>query len=155
MANNNKRHYNKRKKLVKGEPGDLIQMDDGQREFLKVHGKYVHNPEMELAMLEDEPSMYSKATFGAPLPWEKQMDHQDWKHFKTAKARKFKCKCSEAEVSGTYKLVPEVAKGGQDQVVSVYCVQCKEFIQMVKRSVTNRRLARDPMINGPHQDRRR
>lgn len=35
--------------------------------------------------------------------------------------------------------------------VAVQCKQCKEHIQFVKRSMSNRRAARDPLVSGPHQ----
>jgi hypothetical protein len=38
-----------------------------------------------------------------------------------------------------------------DMHVAVKCKQCKEHIQFVKRTMSNRRAACDPLVAGPHQ----
>ena len=184
---NNKRQKNwiKRKKAAAGakEPGDLIPMSDHQREFLKVHNKYVHNPEMELILAQDTPSDRPNMVFGVnPLPWEIPLTTQDMKHLQQAKEKKYTCKNSQCsahdqEAVADYYIVthkreiphsdtgdPIIDKaqnaidlrrfGRRENVciyVAVQCKKCKQHIQFVKRSLSHRRAARDPLVSGPHQ----
>lgn len=79
--------YRKRKQELR-EPGDLIQMDNFQREFLELRGKYVENKEMELEMAADTPSGKNKMSFGSELLfWEQQLTAQDFKHLEQAKKK--------------------------------------------------------------------
>ena len=113
MNNPKKKSWVKRKKEAAGalRPGDLIPMAGFQREFLELHGKYVHNPEMELIMAQNEPTNKRFMNFGTtPLPWEVPVTAQDMENLKTAQRRVFVCKnkhCSayDQEAAGTYGVV--------------------------------------------------
>lgn len=176
-----------RKKRAAGglQPGDLIPMLDHQREFLKVHGKFVYNPEMELIMAADPKTNKKDMRFGnSPLPWELPVTAQDLIHLQQARQRTFKCKnkhCDmfEKETSVIYKTVIHKKEiphsntgnkeidaihndmalrrfGKREQVcmhIEVCCSKCRQHIQYVKRTMSNRRAAEDPYVSGPHQNR--
>lgn len=175
---------NKREKL----PGSDIPMDDGQRAFLELHGKFVDNPEMELCMNDPElKSEKDRMKFGAePLPWEKALTAQEILHLNEARAKTFTCHDKHCPSGGKphgkveYRLVvhrkrlEHLAGHGNNLVtreinrqlrkrygprelqyhhIGVFCKQCKRLIHFVKFNATNRRLAEDPYISGPHQKR--
>ena len=104
------KNKSKRKTMETLEPGDLIPMSGFQREFLKLHDKYVHNPEMELILASNEPTD-RRMNFGAnPLPWELSMTNQDTKHLKQAQQKLYvcknlKCKNHEKEATADYCIV--------------------------------------------------
>ena len=116
-----------------------------------------------------------------PLPWEKQLTMQETKHLQDAKEKTYKCKnkqCTMYEKSAGklfvvmhQKEVPHSKTGGNvlDKLmnnlyvrrfgikrntcfhIEVVCAFCKQHIQYVKYSDSNRRIAQDPRISGPHQ----
>jgi hypothetical protein len=189
MSNIKRRNRVKHKKEVAGalKPGDLIPMPDHQREFLELHGKYVHNPEMELIMAQYEPTNKRFMNFGnTPLPWETPVTAQDMENLKVAQRRVFTCQnkhCSTygQEAAGTYSVVTHKKEiphsdtgntmidvvhnrmdlnrfGRREKIdihVEVRCKKCGEHIQFVKRNLSNRRAAKDPLVSGPHQRTRR
>lgn len=178
-----KERRTKRRKAAAGakEPGDLIDMHDGQREFLRVRGKIVENPEMELCMLSGELRSDMKAQFGTePLPWQTPWTQQEMEHLKTAKTKKFKCKNDKCDMHDVEAIVDYAIIAYKNEVshsddpiqnsllikklgrkvlvenyVEVRCKKCRNRIQFVKYNLTNRRAAEDPMVSGPHQIRRR
>ena len=172
-----KRIRKKKRAAGADQPGDLIDMHDGQREFLAVRGKAVDNPEMELCMLSGELRSDMRARYpGMPLSWEVPMTVQEFQQFKEAKEKKFKCKNSKCDMHDkeatvdytvvTYKKeVPHSLDAIQDSLltkklgrkvlvenyVAVKCRKCGQRIQFVKYNLKNRRAAEDPMVSGSHQ----
>jgi hypothetical protein len=185
MIEHKRKSQVRRKKELAGskEPGDLIPMPDHQREFLKTHNMFVDNPAMELILAQDKPSDKAKMSFGTnPLPWEKPMNVQDFRHLKQAQDKMYVCKnkqCAayDRESIADYYVVtykreiphsdtkdPIVNKalnqiglrrfGRRENTcihVGVQCKRCKQHIQYVKRSLSHRRAAKDPLVSGPHQ----
>jgi hypothetical protein len=185
MTDTRKRSRVRRKKEAAGakEPGDLIPMCDHQREFLKIHNKYIENPEMELIMAHDPPSNKSRMSFGLnPLPWETPVTPQDIKHLKQAQQKLYVCKNERCEArnqeltadyyilthkreiphSDTDNALEDKARnqidlrkfGRRERIcihVAVRCKRCKQHIKYVKRILSHRRAAKDPLVSGPHQ----
>ena len=100
-----------KKNVSAPEPGYYIPMTDFQREFLDVRGKFVNNPEMELAVRFEQSDHRRAPQFGQnPLPWEIPMTNQDIKHLEQAQNKKYKCKnpnCTvyNTEAPGRYVIV--------------------------------------------------
>lgn len=185
MTDRRKKSRVRRKKEAAGgkEPGDLIPMPDNQREFLKVHNKFVDNPTMELLIAQDKPSDKARMNFGlTPLPWEISLTAQDMRHLRQVQQKQFICKNEQCDAHGqesvadyyvvTYKneiphsntgnpLVDKALNqinlrrfGRRENIcihVGVRCKRCRQHIQFVKRSLSHRRAAKDPLVSGPHQ----
>lgn len=158
-------------------PGDFTE------EFLTVRGKTVNNPELAKGLNSQEVTQKSdRMTFGAtnPLPWELQMTPQDQLALNNANAKTCVCPdCGESHVR--YDIVSFVhsvkfnntgnaeidktreeidrRKFGKREIrfthIRMLCGKCKRFIKFVPYTKTNRRAAKDPLINGPHQQKRR
>jgi len=176
----NKKHKKFPKTTTPGlRRGDLIPMDEGQRQFLDDHNKFVNNPEME-AMMASLPTRggrgSSKMSFGtAPLPWETQLTVRDYNHLNDALNRQYICRnkkdCNpdEALKSVTYAIVTHKKElpteeldrerwGKREFVVNhvgVYCKACGKLVKYVKYNLTNRRAAKDLLVSGPHQKQTR
>ncbi len=185
MTDSRKKNRIRRKKEAAGgkEAGDLIPMPDHQREWLRVHDKFVKNPEMELIMATDPPSNRSRMSFGVnPLPWETPMTAQDFRHLEEVRQKKYTCEnkqcgaCDQESVADYYvvthrreiphsntndslidKAINQICLrrfGRRENLcihVGVQCKKCKQHIKYVKRSLSHRRAAKDPLVSGPHQ----
>ena len=171
-----KKFHNKKKEKFRKEAagslerGDLIPMDIGQREFLKVHNKFVNNPEMEAIMATDD-QKGTKMVFSVnPLPWEAALTPQEEKHLKQARQKEYSCRNEKCKAFGkpqqadyfvvTHKKELDTDEntlnkfGRREQIVNhcgTKCKTCGKFIRYVKYNMSHRRAARDIMVSGPHQ----
>lgn len=159
-------------------PGDFTE------EFRRVRGKELKNHDLAVGLgNQDVQGKGEKHTYGAtnPFPWELPVTSTDILALNEALAKKFHCPKCDLDVGVTYEPVVhthrlkfnDTGNGEIDKIreqidrdrfgprtrkfvhIGVFCSGCKRFIQYVPSSKANRRAAKDPLINGPHQWKKR
>jgi len=159
-------------------PGDF------NEEFLNVRGKDINNPELARGLNnQDQQDKHNRMIYGAtnPLPWEKPMLASESIALTEALAKKFECPHCKIETSAEYQSILHTHtfkfnNSGNSEIdkfrekfdrarfgkyekrfnhIGVFCRGCKRFIQYVPFNLTNRRAAKDPVVNGPHQFKRK
>jgi hypothetical protein len=156
------------------EQNDNIPMDDFQREFLNLRGKYVHNPEMETAIALSEKGKEKNGDgmkFGYnPLPWQEPMKASENAALVNAKNKTMICPNKNCAASGengggvNYQMVTHTKKEkhANDLMQDLYgdkitnyhhvgalCKACGTHIRLVRYTKTNRRAAGDFWVVGP------